>query len=109
MPWTHDGPSTPLGLLTILTHSSFTSYLTIEWTLADNITATDYAISYSNIDCRTDTYDYITSISTSQTMYTVTGLEEGTDYSFTVTVTLSDGIIAVKTTTATTMNSGQYN
>ena len=64
--------------------------LTISWTLANGVTVTEYNISYSNIDCPNDIYDDITGISDSETMYTLTDLEEGTEYSITVTAILSD-------------------
>ena len=86
--------------------STTTDSLTISWTLADGLTATTYNISYSNTDCPTDTYDVITDISPSKTMYTLTDLEEGTDYSITVTVTLSDGETQKYSFTATTMIAG---
>ena len=61
-----------------------------------------YTISYSNTntDCFTDSDD-ITGIAASETMYTLTDLEEGTEYFITVTVTLSDGETAVVSLTAT--------
>ena len=80
--------------------------LTISWLLASGLTATDYTISYSNTDCPTDTYGDITDIISSQTVYTLTGLEEGTDYSIIVTVILSDGGIGEGSLTATTMSAG---
>ena len=81
--------------------------MTISWTLANGVTATEYIISYSNIDCSDDIYDDITGISVSETMYTLTDLEEGTDYSITVTAILSDdGGGAADTVTATTMSVG---
>ena len=83
-----------------------TDSLTISWTLADGLTATNYTISYSNTDCPTDTYDDITDVSPSDTMYALTGLEEGTDYSITMTVTLSDGETQDYSFTATTMTAG---
>ena len=64
--------------------------LTISWALANDVTVTEYNISYSNIDCPNDIYDDITGISTSETMYTLIDLEEGTEYSITVTAILSD-------------------
>ena len=80
--------------------------LTISWSLTDGLTATDYTISYSNTDCPTDTYEDITGTSSSETMYTLTGLEEGTDYSITVTVSLSGGGTGEDSLTATTETAG---
>ena len=72
------------------------------------MTVTQYTISYSNTDCPNDTiYDDITGISDSETMYTLTDLEEGTEYSITVTAILSDdGVSAPETVTVTTMSVG---
>ena len=92
--------------LSTLFDSSTTTSLIISWALADSLTATDYTISYSNTDCPTVTYDDISDISPSETMYTLTGLEEGTDYSITVTVSLSDGGTGEDNLTATTMTAG---
>ena len=86
--------------------SSANTSLTISWTLAGGVTATGYTISYSNTDCPTDTYDDITGIPGSETMYTLTGLEEGTEYSITVTATLSGGGTGEDSLTATTMAAG---
>ena len=81
--------------------------MTISWSLTDGLTATsDYIISYSNTDCFTDAYDDITDISPSETMTTLTGLQEGTDYSITVTVSLSGGGTGEDSLTATTMTTG---
>ena len=92
--------------LSVSVVSSSTTSLTISWTLAEGLMATDYTISYSNTDCPTDTYDDITGISPSETMATLTGLEEGTDYSITVTVSLSGGGTGEDSLTATTMTAG---
>ena len=87
--------------------SSSTTSLTISWTLAGGVTATGYTISYSNTntDCFTHS-DTITDIPGSETMYTLTGLEEGTEYSITVTATLSGGGTGEDSLTATTMAAG---
>ena len=93
------------ALLVSLDTTSTTS-VTISWALADDLTATtDYTISYSNTDteCFTTSYNDIT---ISQTMTTLTGLEEGTDYSITVTVSLSDGGTGKVNITVTTMTAG---
>ena len=70
------------------------------------MTATSYTISYENTDtdCFTMTYDDIT---TSDMTRVLTGLEEGTEYSITVTATLTGGgIIVEDTEKATTMATG---
>ena len=93
--------------ISVSVDSSSTTSLTISWTLAEGLMATtDYTISYSNTDCPTDTYDDITDISPSETMYTLTGLQEGTDYSITMSVSLSDGGTGEDSLTATTMTAG---
>ena len=81
--------------------------LTISWTLDDSVTVTSYTISYSNTntDCFNDS-DNITDITASDTMYNLTDLEEGTEYSITVTALLSDGGTAVDNLTAITTATG---
>ena len=91
----------------LLVSSTSDNTITISWTLANGVTATEYIISYSNTDCPNDIYDDITGISDSDTMYTLTDLEEGTEYSITVTAILSDdGVTESDTITATTMSVG---
>ena len=67
----------------------------------------NYTISYSNTntDCFTDSDD-ITGIATTETMYTLTDLQKGTEYSVTVTALLSGGGTAENSLTATTMDTG---
>ena len=83
-----------------------TTSLTISWILYD-VTATEYIISYSNTDinCFNISYDNITvSIMALELFY----LEEGTEYSITVTAILSDdgGTASYYTVTATTLPIG---
>ena len=106
-----DAHITILSLLDILKMSvdwSSVKSLTISWTLAEDVTVTNYTISYSNTDCPNDIYDDITGISDSETIYNLTDLEEGTEYSITVTAILSDdGGSGSDTVTATTMSVGK--
>ena len=88
---------------------SSTNSLTISWTLLNGVTATTFTISYSNTntDCFTNS-STISDIAGSETMYTLTGLEEGTEYSITVTATLTGGGETEQDTiTATTMAAGE--
>ena len=98
------------AILSISFTSSTTTSLTVSWTLADNVTATNYTISYSNTnntECFTDSDTItVTPDSESDTMYTVTGLEEGTEYSITVTATLNGGRTGEDNNTATTNAAG---
>ena len=84
-----------------------TTSLVISWTLAEDVIAISYTISYfnTNTQCFTDSDD-ITDIAANETVYTVHGLQEGTEYSITVTGMLSDGGTGEDCLTATTMASG---
>ena len=61
-----------------------------------------YTISYSNTTCTNGTYKDISNI----TVYTLTGLEEGTNYSITVAVRLSEGGTEESSFTVTTKTAG---
>ena len=95
------------GALSAYVSTTSTTSLVISWILAKGVTATSYSISYTNTDtqCFTDS-DVITDIGANETMYTVTGLQEGTEYSITVTVMLSDGETREDNLTASTMATG---
>ena len=88
---------------------SFTTSLTISWSLDDDaaVMIESYSISYSNTntDCFTDSNN-ITGVAASETMYTLTDLQEGTEYSITVTVLLRGGGTVENNLTATTMAIG---
>ena len=87
--------------------SATTTSLTISWSLDnDTAEANSYTISYSNTntDCFTDS-DTI-SVAASETMYELIDLQEGTEYSITVTATLSNGGTVEDSLTASTMAAG---
>ena len=94
------------GALSVNVDSSSPTSLAISWTLND-LTATSYTISYSNINtqCFTDSNEVITGIT--ESMYTLTDLQEATEYSITVTAILSDGNTEIGSLTSTTMDAGK--
>ena len=96
--------SSPDGLSVSVTSSTTTS-LTISWALEGGVTATSYSISYSatDTDCFTDSITMIPPIAGSETMYRLPGLEEGTEYSITVTATITGGGSQQDTIIPTTM------
>ena len=73
-----------------------------------NKTVSTYSISYSNTNntqCFTDSND-ISDISGSETMYNLTGLQEATEYSITVTAILNDEETVEDNLTSTTLQDG---
>ena len=74
----------------------------------DQLPATSYTVSYSNTnntECFTN-FDEVTGITA--TMYTLTGLKEGTEYSITVTASLSNGESVRESTVGTTKATGMW-
>ena len=97
-------PSTD-RLTTTATSPQATS-LTVSWTLEETLSAAVYTVSYTNTnntDCFTDS-GTISGISGA--MYVLTGLEEGTEYSITVTASLTGGGTENDTITASTRTAG---
>ena len=84
------------------THTS----LTLSLNLAEGITATSYSISYSNTGTSCFSGSNTTAVDGTLTMYTLTGLKVGTEYSITVTATITGGGSQQDTITATTMAAG---
>ena len=93
--------------LRVFVNSLSTTHLVISWLLGKGVNATSYIISYYNTKCSTLNYDDIT---TRNMTYDLTGLEEGTEYSITVTAILSDGETTEENgLTTSTMPSGRKN
>ena len=99
------------GLLSVSHISSSTMSLEIALTLTlstEPDTTASYTISHFNTNSDCFDTNGIDAIHASETMYTLTDLEEGTEYSITVTALLSDGETAEDSLTATTMASGEF-
>ena len=100
----------PIDGLSTRVISSSTTSLTISWILEQSLTATNYTISYSNTN-NTDCFSHsntISGITGNQTMYTLTGLEEATEYSITVTASLTGGRTEKDMITTTTISAGKF-
>ena len=79
--------------------------MTVSWALPEELTVTSYTISYyntNNTQCFNDSNN-ITGIAASETTYTLTDLQEDTEYSITVTALLSDGHSAEEALLGSTM------
>ena len=102
--------SSPDGLSVQSVISSTNKSLTISWALEEGVTATSYSISYSATDtsCFTGS-NTIPDIAGSETMYRLPGLEEGTEYSITVTATITGGGSQQDVAVGTTMVAGESN
>ena len=98
--------SSPDGL-SVSVISSTTTSLNISWALEEGVTATSYSISYST-DCIPGSIT-IPDIAGSETMYRLPGLEEGTEYSITVTATLTGGGSQEDMDVGTTWAAGESN
>ena len=84
-----------------------TTYLNISWELSHG-TPISYTISYHNTDthCSNDS-DVIPDIDGNETVYTLTGLKGGSEYSITLTVSIcGSGEIIEDIFTITTLPSG---
>ena len=90
---------------------STTTSLTISWALVEGVTATSYSISYSatDTDCIPGSNTMIPPIAGSETMYRLDDLEEGTEYSITVTATLTGGGSEQDMAVGTTLAAGESN
>ena len=101
--------SSPDGL-TVYVISSTTTSLTISLALEEGVTATSYSISYSatDTDCIPDSIT-IPPIAGSETMYRLDDLEEGTEYSITVTATITGGGSQEDMAVASTVAAGESN
>ena len=100
--------SSPDGL-SVSVISSTTRSLTISWALEESLTAASYSISYSatDTDCIPGSNTMIPDIPGSETMYRLDDLEEGTEYSITVTATLTGGGSQEDMAVGTTVAAGE--
>ena len=82
--------------------------LIISWSLVGSAVETSYSISYSNTDtqCFTDS-DTVSGIAAGETSHTLTDLEEGTEYTITVTALLTGGEILEYSVTGMTRVVGE--
>ena len=78
------------GILLTINISLSTTYLNISWELSHG-TPISYKISYQNTDthCSNDS-DVIPDIDGSETVYTLTGLKGGSEYSITLTFSICE-------------------
>ena len=97
-----------IGIFLFNVTRHFTSLMVLWEFLLINKTVSTYSISYSNTNntqCFIDSND-ISDISGSETMYNLTGLQEATEYSITVTAILNDEETVEDSLTATTLPDG---
>ena len=96
------------GVIYVTVDFRHSTSLTLSWPLVDDVTVTGYRISYSNTDtqCFTDS-DIVSGIAAGETSHTLSDLEEGTEYTITVTALLTGGGNDEDSVTATTLVVGQ--
>ena len=96
------------GILLTINISLSTTYLNIFWELSHG-TPINYTISYHNTDthCSNDS-DVIPDIDGNETVYTLTGLKGGLEYTITLTFSIceSDKVVE-ETISVTTLPSGR--
>ena len=87
--------------------SSQSTSLTLSISLVEEVTVTPpYIISYININNTRCFSNSTSGITTSETEYTLSDLEEDTTYNITVTVMVTGGVTAEDSLTATTLTAG---
>ena len=96
------------GAISVAVGSTSSTSLAISWSLADGAAVTGYSISYSNTDtqCFTDSHT-VSGIAAGETSHTLSDLEEGTEYTITVTALLTGGGTDEGSVTATTLAAGE--
>ena len=96
--------------LTVSASSSSTTSIRVSWELQNTLTASGYTISYintNNTQCFTDSMT-IPDISASVTSQSVDNLEEGTQYSITLTATLTGVETLQGSDTAATLTASAF-
>ena len=94
--------------LTVSATTLSTTSISVSWELQNTLTATGYTISYTNTNNTQCFTDSRSSISASGTSHTVDNLEEGTQYSITVTATLTGGGTLGGSATAPTLTASEF-
>ena len=91
-------------ILSVSLDSTTTTSSTVSWEVDEGVNVTSFSISYSNTN-NTNCFSIsreITGVLPDARSYILTSLEEGTEYSVTVTAVLSDLVTFSKSIVATT-------
>ena len=97
----------PTDLLSVAAVNRSLTKIWISWALEEKVHVTHYTIAYSSIHtCFDDSAIIAGTVPGSETMYVLTSLEEGTQYSVNVTATVRGWKIGDYTTSNTTVTSG---
>ena len=97
----------PTDLLSVTAVDHSLTKIWISWALEEKVHVTNYTIAYSSIHtCLDDSVIIAGTVPGSETMYALTGLEEGTEFSINVTATVRGRKIGDYTTSTTTETSG---
>ena len=89
--------------------SAMTTSIVINWTLIAGVVAEEYTISYSNTE-NTDCFTISQTVpitDDSEVSYNITGLEEGTEYSISVSLIRGGVVTDMDTVTNSTAEAGK--
>ena len=95
----------PTDLLSVNAVNQSLTKIWISWTMEREVNVTHYTITYSSIHpCFDDSVKIVDIVK--ETMYTLTGLEDGTEYLINVTASVRGWKVGSYTTTTITITSG---